>query len=64
MPQVDILIASGDFLEHGLAINKNLFPENKWDEIQQDMGEVVKLIHEKADKFLPVIGNNDVVYHY
>ena len=28
------------------------------------MGEVVSLIHEKADKFLPVIGNNDVVYHY
>ena len=28
------------------------------------MEQVVELIHEKADKFLPVIGNNDVVYHY
>ena len=64
MPTVDVLIASGDFLEHGLAINKNKFPLNNWPEIKVDMRDTVQLIHEKADKFLPVIGNNDVIYHY
>ena len=64
MEQVDVLIASGDFLKHGTAIKKNNYPDNKWGEIKEEMSAVVSLMKDKASTFLPLIGNNDVVYHY
>ena len=64
MPRVDVLLATGDFLRHGLSSSSSTYPENNWEDIKDALQDISNILSEYSEVVLPVIGNNDGVYHY
>ena len=61
---IDAILLIGDLCKHGLAVDIDADKTN-WDLMKYTMREVLKAITKAFPgiPILPVIGNNDVIYH-